>query len=254
MFRKILSIGIAIAFLTSPVFATDAVYNVNKGFDVVGWHVSAIDDDVDNTAELITELDATYAQLAAEDEVEIVSSSALDVTQTITVSGINSSGKYVSESLAVNTTGGAFETTGDTVFRYIDQVESDTELVGTLTVRRESGDTFITSIPSGKLSASMIQHFNGEKNSYITGWNASNRITTQTATLELRWYKDDADCLDATDGYEILDEIKLPATYDTVRAIYAQPIKCSAGGWIAVYGTGVASSVSVTLQGYDLRR
>ena len=238
-------------------YGVESVYNRAKQHDVVGWHISVSDADIDATAELITQLATTYAQLAAEDEVEVLSSAAGDITQTITVFGINNNGKYVSEDITINTTAGTTATTSSTIFRYIDYVESDLECAGTITVRRETGDTFITSIPIGQLNAGMAQHFNGECVSYITDWKAqlNESSSANPIDFELRWYPDDADCLDAGDGYIVLDRGSAFASGDTIIGGIEQPIRCPAGGWIAAYGTGNAANASgsVKIQGYDVR-
>jgi len=233
----------------------DSIYERDSNYEKVGWTVYANDDDIDATLELITELDTTFAQLAAEDTIEVVSASAADITQTVTVYGINSAGKKVSEEIALDTTAGTTAVAGTVTWRYIDQAEVDIECAGAITVRRATGDTFITSIPIGQLDAQMAQHFNGEYITYITGWSARCTSTTGTVLLELRWYPDDADCLDPTDGYKILDAIQFTNVLGSDSGIMGQPIKCPAGGYIAVYGLGGAanSDASVTVQGMDIR-
>ncbi len=241
----ILLILLAFAFQAQ---AADAVFERIRPNEIVGWTVFGADDDIDDSAELITELDSTYAQLAAEDQIEILSDGS-DTTQYVTVTGIDDDGKRISETVLLT---GTTEVLTAATFRYIDQVSVDAECTGTITIRRET-NTFITSIPAGTLGATMVQHFNGEKNSYITGWRASVTSTTGTVIFQLRAYLDDADCLDAGDGYLILDEIQLNNVHSTQDRPFKQAIKVPAGGWIAVYGTGgaVDSDGSVTFQGYD---
>ena len=228
----------------------------DREYEISGWHVYVADSDIDTTAELLTGLATTYAQLAAEDEVEVVSANASDITQSVTVSGIDNNGNRVSETVALDTTAGTTATTSDTTFRYIDQVEVDKECAGVVTVRRETGDTFITSVPVGQLDAQMAQHFNGEKLSYITGWKGTlkNETLANTIEYELRWYPDDADCLDAGDGYRVLDSGSVSASGDTVFGGLDSPIKVPKGGWLAVYGTGGSANASgtATIDGFDL--
>ena len=233
----------------------DSIYERDSTMEKVGWTVYANNDDIDTDAELMTELDTTYAQLAAEDTIEVVSASAGDITQTVTVYGINSAGKKASEEIALDTTAGTTAVAGTVTWRYIDQVEVDAECAGAITVRRATGDTFITSIPIGQLDAQMAQHFNGEYITYITGWSARCTSTTGTVLLELRLYLDDADCLDAGDGYKVLDTIQFNNVHGSDLGIMGQPIKCPAGSWIAVYATGgtANSDANVSLQGVDVK-
>lgn len=230
----------------------DSIYERDRPAEVVGWTVYANNDDIDESAaELMTELDTTYAQLATAGTLEVVSASGSDTTQTVTVYGINSAGKKCSETFTLT---GATAVAGATTFTYVDQVETDIECAGAITVRRATGDTFITSIPVGQLDAQMAQHFNGEYTTYITGWSARCTSTTGTVLLELRWYPDDADCLDPTDGYKVLDAIQFNNVHGSESGIMGQPIKCPAGGWIAVYATGgtANSDANVTVQGCDV--
>ena len=233
----------------------DSIYERSRVHETVGWSVHVEDNDIDlNTQELITELDTTYAQLAAEDTIEVLSSSALDITQTVTVRGIDDSGNKVSEEIALNTTAGTTAVESSTTFRYIDQAEVDIECAGVITIRRATGDTFIVSIPIGELEAGIMQHFNGQYNSYITYWGVTTDVSN-TIRFELRWYPSDADCLDDGDGYKVLDRISTAETSDTVSGHILQPIKCNRGGWISVYGAGIINNQtgSVTMEGYDYK-
>lgn len=238
-------------FIGISYASTDAIYNRDKPSEVKGWSINVEDNDTDLTAAMVTELDTTYAQLAAEDNIEILSSSALDITQTVTVKGINSSGNQVSESIALDTADGTTVKTSTNTFRYIDQAEVDIPCVGTITIRRATGNTFITSIPIGSLEAGMVQHFNGDYDSYITGWKGSVK-TSAIVKYELRWYPDDSYCLSPSTGYKVLDTI-IAATGDTVTSPFLQPIKCDKGGWIVVYGQGTINDETgtISLQGYD---
>jgi len=218
----------------------------------MGWTLNVRDLDVDAAEELVTELATTYAQLAAEDNIEVLSASASDITQTVTVTGINNKGKRVSEDFTLIGTGIA---TGSTLFLYIDQAEVDIECVGAVTVRREAGDTFITSIPINYLEAGMAQHFNGEKDSYVTGWKIDKMAADATFRADLRWYPDDADCLDPTDGMVTKDTLFIEVEDGGAETTFAQPIRLKAGGWLAVYGKGGAANTqaNVTVTGYDVR-
>lgn len=250
MLKKILVSAVLVLLLCVPAYAVDAVYNRDRPSEVVGWTLFGADDDIDTTAELITELDTTYAQLAAEDNIEIVSASDDDVTQSITVTGIDEYGKKISETLEVS---GTSAITSSATFRYVDQVYTDAPMLYTLTVRRATGNTFITSIPAGAMQAGMAQHFNGEKDTYLTYWKASVTSTTGSVIFDLRWYPDDSYCLAPTTGYYLIDQIVLTNELSSDNNWFAQPVKLPYGGYLAIYGTGGQnnSDGSVTLQGYD---
>ena len=257
MFKKtILAIFFIMAICSLSYSGTiDSIYERERPSEVKGWTVYAADDDIDESAmALITELDTTYAQLAAEDTLDVVSASALDITQTVTITGINSEGKKCSESIALDTTAGTTAVVTSTTFRYVDQVSVDMECAGAITVRKSTGDTFIISIPVGQLDAQVSQHFNGEYTTYITGWSARCTSTTGTVLYELRVYKDDADCLDSGDGYQVIDAIQFNNVHGSNPGTFGQPVKVPAGSWIAVFGIGGSanSDGNVTIQGIDI--
>ena len=104
------------------------------------------------------------------------------------------------------------------------------------------------------MKAGIAQHFTGEKDSYITYFKGASTNDSSQIIYQLRYYPDDADCLDASDGYEVLDSIAA-STFDTKESYYPQPIRCKAGGWIAVYGIGMAADANgaIILQGYDVQ-
>lgn len=240
-------------FIVSLGFAGEVETVVERDIisENVGWNVYASDDDMDTAGGLVTELDTTFAQLAAEDQIEVVSSSASDTTQTVTVAGIDNSGNRISEDFTVT---GTTVVLSSATFRYIDQVSVDIECAGTITVQRET-NTFIISIPVGQLDAQVSQHFNGENVSYITGWRASVTSTTGTVLYELRFYPDDADCLDSADGYQVLDAIQFTNALGTDSGAIGNPIKCSAGGWIVIWQTSGTDNAdgNITIQGYDVK-
>jgi len=228
-----------------------------------GWHLHCVNTNIGSSAELMAPSTFTYAQNDAEDQIEVVSDSASDVTQYVTVYGIDNSGNKIREKMGVLT--GATVVLSANTFRYIENAWMDTEAAGTVTVQDEDNN-LIAEIEIGSLNTGICQHFNGESESYITYfragmWGRSKR----SINFELRWYHDDADCLDASDGYEILDRIMIGGGYDTdertynqspAPSIYPMPIgPLSKGGWICVYATGVDGDTCngwCTLQGFDI--
>ena len=200
--RKWVGLGIAvvvIALMCSFAFAgvSDAIFDRNRPGEYKGWSVYAEDTDIDTTAELVTGLATTYAQLAADDNVYVASADNDDNSQYVTIYGITSAGKKAKESILLT---GTTNATSDTVWSYIDQVETDDECLGIVSVRRSTGATFITSIPIGQLDAQMAQHFNGEYFTYLTNWRAGVLATTDTVKFELRAYQDDASSRSAATG------------------------------------------------------
>lgn len=89
-----------------------------------------------------------FTQLAANDSLEAVSTSASD-TQNITIEARNAAGSVVSETKALNgTTVVSFSTLG-TVERVL-KVELASAAVGTITVRRASSGPTVSQIPPGE--------------------------------------------------------------------------------------------------------
>ncbi|MDD5355085.1 MAG: hypothetical protein PHY56_00885 [Candidatus Omnitrophica bacterium] len=253
--KKVLSL-ITILMLglifTTQSFAVDAIFNRNKPDEIKGFSIFVADDDIDTAYQLMTDLDTTYAQLTAEDNIEIVSSSSADITQSITVTGIDNAGKQVKETIALNTTDGTTAVTSTNTFRYIDQVSTNIVCAGTITVRKATGDTFIISIPAGSMEGMVVQHFNGEKNTYLTGWAASVTSTTGTVTYNLLWYPDEAKCLAPGTGMATLDTITL--TNALGESQHPLPnIKLTPGGWLAVMAIGGSANAdgTVRIEGYD---
>jgi len=220
------------------------------------WSVHCLDSDVDTTAELITETDLTHTSLNTADTIEIVSSSGADTTQTVTVYGINSDGKKASETFELN---GATQAVGSTTFAYFDYAKVDAECAGTITIREASANATIQTITIGQKRTYAVQHFNGENVSYLTSWSGGVNTATGDVTLELRLYTDDDDCMDPTDGFEVLDRMFLHQAATDNRASvpfqrsFDPALKIPAGSWVCVYGTGSQnnSDAYVTLQGWD---
>jgi len=252
--KKVLMILMAFCLIATPVLASDAVWERVRTREVVGWSVYAADDDLTTGATLITELDTTFAQIASEEAIEVLSASSSDTTQTVTVTGINSSGNKASESFTLS---GTTVQTSTTVFRYIDQVSVDIECAGAITVRKKTGDALIISIPVGRLKGQVSQHFNGERRSLITYWAVGVDTVTANVTFQLRRY-DDSDSLDSGDGFEVLDSIFIDGaatSHYNVSRTYAQPLLIPKGSWIAVMATGSADNGDgyTIIQGCDIK-
>ena len=248
-------IVIAIAFAVSTLaFAGDSVYNRNKTLDANGWSTYGTDEDVDLASDLVASPN-TFAQLAAEDTIEVVGTV---VGRVVTVSGIDSNGDQFSE--AITTTGGTYGATSTTTARYIEGAVINSDTDSTVVIRRQTGNTFITSITPGQLSTKISQKFNGEKKAFVTGWGVHNGIasdstTSATANLmaTLRWYSDDADCLDNADGYQVVDSIYTNTNKPGDYRKLPNPVQLDPGGWLAVFVDCKDADQKATarIEGYD---
>jgi len=255
-----LSLLLVLALLLAWAFIGEAdPMNTRREGQGTGWMLVASDDDIDASPELVTGLDTTFVQLAGSTKIYVSSSNILDITQTVSISGITSAGNRALAQLALVTSD--YSSQSADTFSYIDQMWVDKECAGTVTVWAVDGvPTLANSIEIGALKADVGQHFAGDKYSYVQSWWATS-TTTNTKTLELRWYPDDADCLDPTDGFMLLDRIFMADsvyTSDThTFADYADGgIRLDTGGWLAVYGTGGAADqeATVTVIGFDRSR
>ncbi|MCH7767985.1 MAG: hypothetical protein IH828_03520 [Nitrospinae bacterium] len=90
-----------------------------------------------------------FTQLAANDDIEVVSSSASDTTQVVTVYGRDAGGAYVSATATLNGTT-AVVLSPATTFERVLRVEMSATAVGTVTVRRSPGGATIYTIPIGE--------------------------------------------------------------------------------------------------------
>lgn len=102
---------------------------------------------IDTTTRIIF-ADSTLAN-TLNDTVEVLSSSGADTSQTVTVTGRNSTGSIVSENFSLN---GTNVQSGATTFERILKIVINASHTGTITVRKATGDTIIASIESGVLT------------------------------------------------------------------------------------------------------
>ena len=254
--KKIILALVIACFMANPLYAIDSVYNLSSPDIVKGWHVFAQDADVDSSAmELITALATTYAQLAADDLIQVVSANSNDKTQVVTIYGIDTDGKKFNENITLNGTTAVDSTT---TFRYVQEAVVNAKCAGAVTVRRKTGSTGITVIAAGDLEAlSAAQRFTGPDYSYVTYWACGVYTTTGNVTAELRWYPNAASS--RTDvGYVILDKMFIPKADGSpmnVEKKYSQPLRLPPGGWLSVWGQGGAndSDLYTVIQGFDLK-
>ena len=117
--------------------------------DLVAYAAASMpDDDVSTSGGAIDTLRRVdFTQLAANDTVRMVSTSAGDTTQTGTVTGRKADGSLASETLSLNgTTVVTFANTYERVLKF----ELSATAAGTVTVARTTGPTTIRVIPIGE--------------------------------------------------------------------------------------------------------
>jgi len=119
--------------------------------DLIAFASANMPDDETSTAGGAVDLDyrVVFTQLAANDDVEAVSSAAGDTTQNVTVEGRNAAGSVVSESKQLNgITPVIFSTMG--VIERVLKVTMDADAAGIVTVRRSPSGATIYAIPIGE--------------------------------------------------------------------------------------------------------
>ena len=90
-----------------------------------------------------------FTQLAANDDVEVLSSSASDTTQVVTVHGRDTGGAYVSPTATLNGTTAVILSPA-TTFERINRIEMSATAIGTVTIRRSVAGATIYAIPIGE--------------------------------------------------------------------------------------------------------
>ena len=229
---------------------------------VRGWHLHCHNTTIVNALELMAPATFTYAQNDGVDELEFVSSSSGDTTQYLTAYGIDNAGKKISQRVLL--TGDTVINTTDT-WLYFENAWLDAECAGTVTID-DDGATLIAEIEIGSINTGICQHFNGEEESYIAYFAAGiYALSEGSLNFELRWYPSAADCLDAGDGFEILDRIMAGGGSNTNLKsynqappphVYPMPIgPLPKEGWLCVYAIAPEADNCegwCTLQGFDV--
>lgn len=124
-----------------------------------------------------------FTDIAADDDIEVLSSSALDISQAVIVKGRNPAGALVEETKQLNgTTAVIFSVAG--VMERVISVELSAVAVGTVTVRRSVAGATISTIPIGELGfrrlfANAYPNASAGKNYYEKG-HLKNIHPTQT--------------------------------------------------------------------------
>jgi hypothetical protein len=108
----------------------------------LGSDVMAEDDSTVNQGGVIdTTVKMLFTDISTTDNVTIISSSAGDTTQTVTVYGRDASGALINEALSLN---GTSRVVGSELFERILKVVVSASHAGTITVTRDNGPTYTT--------------------------------------------------------------------------------------------------------------
>mgnify|MGYP001608696321 FL=1 len=204
-----------------------------------------------------------FTQMAANDTIEVLSSSVADTTQAITIEGITSTGLRRSEVLTLNGTTAVISVN---TYSYFERAFLSAAAVGTVTIQRTTGPTLMTTITIGQLSA-YIAHFffiNSEGNARgaVTYWDAILRTAAEDLNAELRYYPDAASCRAAAmaTGFVLWDSIQTANAMrlnGKQRLFHCpksnQPGTNHQGGYVAVVAADVGGSdalFDVSLEGF----
>lgn len=125
--------------------------------DLVAYH-AATQSDVDGSTvggAIDTLRRPDFTQLAANDSLEVLSSSAGDTTQQVTVEGRKADGTIASQTVTLNGTSVVSLSTLATIERVL-KCELSATCAGTVTLRRSSAGPTVRAIPVGERGFSMI--------------------------------------------------------------------------------------------------
>jgi hypothetical protein len=188
------------------------------------------------------------------DLVEVLSSDALDITQTVTVYGIDRNGNRVSEAIALNTTDGTTVVAGTTYFDYVESARLSAACVGTVTVQEASGNADISTITIGDLVMYIGHLFTGHLTGYLAYVNAEVLSVAGNVTIDILWYPNDASCVALT-GFEIIDTFTILDTEGLIPHAHTYPVmkRLDPGGYLTARAIGEGGNdedVSITLMGF----
>lgn len=218
-----------------------------------GWHLHTYNDTIGTALEFMYPTWAeAFVQMNGEDTLEFISGSSNDTTQYISVFGIDNAGKKVMERKLLD---GDTAVDSANTWRYVENAWINAEAAGIVEVRNDGDTAYIMEIEVGLLSTGACHHFNGECESYITFFAGGLYEKSDDAAYQLRFYPDDADCLDATDGFEVLDQLYLPIESGHDNHAYPMPIgPLPKGGYIAVWAIAENDVAKgwCTVQGFDV--
>ena len=118
------------------------------------------------TTMISTVAGGNFANQPAGDTIEIVSSSADDITQSVTIYGTSSAAVSTLRTETLDLTGTSAVTSEHDDWQEIYAVELSAECAGTITVREGSGDAAITTITTGNTTAGITEVSEANQASY----------------------------------------------------------------------------------------
>ena len=96
-----------------------------------------------------------FVQLAADDDLEVLSDNAGDTTQIVTVDGRDPSGAFVTATATVNGLGAVILAPA-TIFERVLSISMDSDALGNVTVRRSVAGATVFVIPIGERGSSLL--------------------------------------------------------------------------------------------------
>jgi hypothetical protein len=199
---------LALAFVVLAATAYATIFEVGSGGYYVYSPSSALSD---SAAEIIAE-HASFAQLTADDTIELVSAQAAD-RQRVRVIGISIDSTKLENVVRLN--GTAVVATDSTYYAFeYAYIDSGGDLAGAVTLRDASGDVLITTILATDLSTKVAHKFFPRETGtqYLERWGGGLQDSLGAVRVELRMYDDPLDARDLTDGFFQIDEVTLENT------------------------------------------
>jgi len=172
--------------LVNLTAGTDMVAGQRFKCGTAGKAIAFLDSVLIDTT-IATQVGVPFTNQPATDTVDVESSSALDVTQTVTLYGTDSADAYITETLTL--TGTSAVSTASALWKAVCGIELSAACVGTMTVTENSGGLTIKAVTIGDTSASIIAVTDGYSYNKKAEIKASGASTGQIVSF-----------IEATDG------------------------------------------------------
>lgn len=159
-------------------------FSVRDGIERNMWHIAAKDTDIDTAFDVVSE-DAAWAQITADDEIEIKSSSTADQGMNVKVLGVDSAGDRKLIIVVTDSSNGTTVVPSTQKFTSIENAWLEELAAGTITIQKEADNVAIQAITTGQLWAPTVHHYAGDRASYITAWGCRNLESAQVMEFKL---------------------------------------------------------------------
>jgi hypothetical protein len=192
--------------------------------------------------------DANFAQLAAQDSLELVLSNSADSVIVVVTAMRADSTIHRFTNVTVK---GADTTTVGGQLLYFESIEviGGKQLAGTLTVNRATGNTYITKIIAGKTDVGVAHYFTGKQGvSELIGWKIGTETALDTIRAELRLYDDPRASRGTatTLGHRVLDKLTIvPGSEPVVRGDINVPILLPESSWVTISATSTTAGAQI---------